>query len=940
MPVGLPKRLFLIDGYALIYRAFFALGEQRMVNSKGENTAIAYGTQDFIRRLVERHQPEAIAWVEDAGLSFRHELYPAYKATRERLDPAQQADFDTGVARTREILRAFRIPVLAKDGFEADDVIGTVAVKAAAQGVEVVIVSGDKDFMQMVRPGISVLNPWHGRPGRSTEKWYDATNAAERLGVPAERVTDYLALLGDASDNVPGVRGIGEKTAHALVARWGSVESMLAHIGEVEPARARRALEEFGEMGVMSKRLVTIRTDLDIEPDYGQLAFRTPDWQGLRDVFVALEFRGAAQAAATSAEITASDAMLRPRDHRTVSDLAGVREIVQQARACGAITIDVCAAPARSGHDSPVRARIVGLAICLAPGEARYLPIGHVALSGREMMPLGLGVAPPPATETVSNENLPALSDPAMSNLRMLLEDSAIRKSGHDLKRQMLVLRSGGVELRGIDFDVMLASYLIDPGKRSHDLGDLAIELLHQPLPTADDVLGRGKERREFGELAIADASRYVGGRVDASARLRPLLAQRLSEVGAEKLLATVELPLLAVLADMEWEGVRIDLPWFHSLRKRFAQERQRVEAAVYLAAGEEFNINSSRQLAGILFDRLGLPVRKKTATGPSTDAAVLQQMADEGHALPALVIEYRELAKLEGTYLATLPELVNPVTGRIHTTYHQAVAATGRLASSAPNLQNIPVRTAIGRDIRRGFVPRPDWLLMAADYSQVELRLLAHLSGDRAFVDAFLAGEDIHRQTAAAIFGVSGDQVTPEMRAQAKTINFATIYGQGPHALSQQLKIDHATARAFIDTYFERFAGVRAFLDATVVQARSSGFVETILGRRRYIPEIKDRNANIRAFGERTAQNSPIQGSAADLIKVAMIAIARAISEADLRARMLMQVHDELVFEAPAQELPALRTLVEMAMTTAVPLRVPLVVDIGTGVNWVEAKA
>jgi DNA polymerase-1 len=947
MPSGRPRRLFLIDGFALIYRAFFALGEQQLVSSKGENTAIAYVTQDFIRRLLDRHQPEAVAWVEDAGRSFRHEIFPDYKATRERLDPGQQADFDTGVSRAHQILDGFRIPVVASDGFEADDVIGTLATKAAAQGVEVVIVSGDKDFMQLVKPGITVLNPWHGRPGRTSEKWYDTAAATTRMGVPPERVVDYLALLGDASDNIPGVRGIGEKTAHALISTWGPIENMLEHLDEVEPARARTALREHGAEGKLSKQLVTIRTDLAVEPDFEKLAAREPDWGALRDVFVELEFRVPAQEAAARASrksppIGETGSRAASPVYKTLSDATSVDRLVDRARAIGSISVDVHAVTTHepSGAQNPLRTRLVGLAVALRPGEAYYLPFAHRGQQlPAENHTLALGDVPQPDVG-LEQPNLPPLSDPPMRALKELLEDAAIAKFGHDLKRQVLILRAAGVTLRGIEFDVMLASYLLDPGRRSHDLADLAIEFLQRSVPGEDDVLGRGRDRRSFDMLAADEACDFAAMRADTCGALRPVLAERLSAVGADALLASMELPLLSVLADMEWEGIRVDLPWFHSLRERFAQERKRVEAAVFEAAGEEFNINSNRQLANILFDRLNLPVRKKTTTGPSTDATVLQQLADEGHALPALILEYREIAKLESTYLATLPELVNPATGRIHTTYHQAVAATGRLASSDPNLQNIPVRSELGRDIRRGFIPRPGWTLMTADYSQIELRLLAHLSGDRAFVEAFEAGGDIHRQTAAIIFGVSPEDVTPEMRAQAKTINFATIYGQGAHALSQQLKVEHAVARDFINTYFERFAGVRAFLDATVEQARARGYVETILGRRRYIPELKDRNFNIRSFGERTAQNSPIQGSAADLIKVAMIAIARSIQDAKLEARMLLQVHDELVFEAPPHEVETLRRLVTTAMTTAVPLRVPLVVDIGTGANWVEAKA
>ena len=931
-----PPRLFLVDGYALIYRAFFAFADQQLVSSKGENTAIARGMLEFLRRLIERHHPEYLGWVHDAGLSFRHERYPEYKATRERLEPAQQADFDTGIERVTEILAAYRIPILELDGFEADDVIGTLARQATGRGVETVIVSGDKDFLQLVRPGVRVLNPWHGRPGRTTEKWYDTENASERLGVPAERVTDYLALLGDTSDNVPGVKGIGEKTAHALIERWGTVEAMLEHVDEVTPTRAQTALREHGADGILSKELVTIRQDLPMELDLNTVARQDPDWARLRDLFVALEFRTHARDAA--ARVDTEQTSAPPTTYETIDTLDGVARVVALARAAGTMAIDT---ETVLDADAPpvinaMRARLVGLSIATGPGVAFYLPFRHQAPGGGQG---GLGLGDAPAVDAASPRNLPEPLDPSLASLREVLADPAIRKTGHNIKYDLLVLRRERIEVAGVDFDSMLASYLLDPGRRSHAIDSLAVEILQRPMTSYEQVAGKGKQQVPFDRVPVLAARDYSAADADVALALRTPLEPLLRSSGADALLRDVELPLVRVLMDMEWTGISIDVPWFHSLKARFAKERAAAEQAIYEAAGEEFNVNSNRQLATILFGKMGLPVRKKTATGPSTDASVLQQLADEGHVLPERILEYRELAKLESTYLDTLPSLVNPATGRLHTSYNQAVAATGRLASSDPNLQNIPVRRELGKAIRRGFIPRSGWKLMTADYSQIELRLLAHLSHDPAFVEAFRAGGDIHRQTAAVIFNVDIGAVTSEMRARAKTINFATIYGQGAYALSQQLKIEHAEAKAFIETYFTRFAGVRRFLDATVEQARERGYVETILGRRRYIPELTDRNFNIRAFGERTAQNSPIQGSAADLIKVAMIRVHDRIRLERLESRMLLQVHDELVFEAPPSEVDALRTVVDQAMTTAVPLDVPLVVDFGVGDNWVDAK-
>ena len=951
--MSLPQapRLFLVDGYALIYRSFFALGAQPLRSSRGENTSIARGTNDFISRLIEVHKPEYLGWVHDKGLSFRHEVYPEYKATRERLEPEQQIDFDEGVARVEALLDGYRIPVLSLEGYEADDVIGTLARQAVAAGVNVVIVSGDKDFAQLVRPGVWILNPWHGRPGATTEKWYDPGNVAERLGVPAERVVDFLALKGDSSDNVPGVKGIGDKGAVELITKWGPLENMLAHVDEIEPTRARNALREYGANGVLSKELVTIRDQLPMTLDLAALALEPPDWTKLRDLFVQLEFSTAARkagahaaAAGESAPVTAPSvatpaAAAFETRYVTVDTTAALRRLVARCREVGSIAVDTETTldPGAPPIVTPLRANLVSISIAVAPGEAYYLPFAHRGpRAGQGDLDLGEATVAP---VTKGIKNLPPLLGDDVAPLRALLEDPSVKKTAHNAKYDLLVLRRAGVTLRGLDFDSMLASYVHDPGRRSHAIDALALEFLGRSMTGYDEICGKGKNAIPFDEVAIEVARDYSCADADIALQLRALFTPRLEEHALTALLADMEMPLIEVLADMEWAGITIDVPWFASLKERFARERGVVERQIYAEAGEEFNINSNPKLREILFTKLGLPVKKKTATGPSTDASVLQELADEGHTLPSLLMEYRELSKLENTYLDTLPALVNPHTGRLHTSFNQTVASTGRLSSSDPNLQNIPIRRELGRAIRRGFVPRAGWKLLAADYSQIELRLLAHLSHDVAFVTAFKAGGDIHRQTAAVIFGVPLSAVTPEMRARAKTINFATIYGQGAHSLSRQLKIEHAEARDFINTYFERFAGVRAFLDSTVALAKQRGYVETIFRRRRYIPELQDRNFNIRAFGERTAQNSPIQGSAADLIKVAMIHIHHALAASGLHATMLLQVHDELVFEAPPGELDALRTLVEREMTTAVNLDVPLVVDIGIGDNWLDCK-
>lgn len=961
-------RLFLVDGYALIYRAFFALISRPLTTSRGENTSAAWGIVNFLQRLQQTHRPDYLGWVHDSGLSFRHERYPAYKATREKLSEELQSDFDRGMERIAAILDASHIPILSLAGYEADDVIGTLAKQAVEAGVNVVVVSGDKDFQQLVRPGVWLLNPGRGGPASVEEHWVGVENGSERLGVPPALVTDYLALLGDSSDNVPGVKGIGEKTGQELVNSYGSIENILAHASELTKKRPREALLAQSDMALLSKELVTIRDDLPITLDLDAMRLSPPDVGRLRGLYVELEFHGLARNLPEIAITTEKGAVAQPAaparetKYQVVDTVEGVEEALDHARRAAYASIDVqTVVDSSAPHASdPLRSTVVGIAIGVASGEAYYFPLSHHARTG-DQGDLGLGsaltavgskksrakkVSEPTSiaaralsTGGSSFGNLPPIDRPEMAPLKAFLEDPAVRKTAQNAKYALLALRGSGVTLRGLDFDTMVASYVLDPGRRSHGLDLLALEFLDHKLTSMEELCGKGKDFIPFDEVPVECARDFACEDADTVWRLRERFEPQLAELQLEPLFREVEMPLVRVLAEMEWSGITIDTEWFASLKTRFERERRRVEQEIYEAAGEEFNINSNPRLREILFEKLQLPVLKKTSTGPSTDASVLQQLADDGHHLPVLLMDYRELAKLESTYIDALPGYVHPRTRRVHTSFSQTVAATGRLSSSEPNLQNIPIRSELGRDIRRGFVPRDGWILISADYSQIELRLLAHLSRDPAFVQAFQAGDDIHRQTAALIFEVPVDQVTKDMRARAKTINFATIYGQGAHALSQQLKISHAEAKQFIERYFERFHRVREYLDSMIEFARQHGYVQTIFNRRRYIPELRDRNFNIRAFGERTAQNSPIQGSAADLIKIAMINIQHALETRDLESKMLLQVHDELVFEVPVAELERVQALVKEEMEHAATLAVPLVVDLGTGNNWLATK-
>ena len=983
MPNHAPPQLFLIDGYALIYRAFYAMISRPLRTTRGENTSAAWGVVNFLVRLREKYRPDYVCWVNDAGTSFREERYPEYKSTREKLDESLQADFDTAVERICALLEAFRIPLVAVKGYEADDVIGTLAQAGAARGLQAVIVSGDKDFYQLIGPGITLLNPGRGGPAAVDEVWVNESNAADRLGVPPHQVVDFLALVGDSSDNVPGVKGIGEKGARKLLAEHGDLETILARAADVTAKRTREALLAQADAARLSKELVTIQRDVPVELDVGDLVLQEPDRDALIRMLTELEFfslarrlggqgstvsgdggagqgefgagevvpgsgpngasaepwslhpsdgdapEGGEGAALTPASATlpatASDWLAldeRPAPEVTiVDDPDDLPALVERLRAVPLMALDT-----ETSSLEPHDAELVGLSLAASPTEVWYLPFGH-------RPPAGELAAPAPV------RNLPPITDFACAPLFALLADPGVPKAGHNIKYDWQVLRRAGVELAGVVYDSMLASFVLDPGRRSHAIDTLCLEHLGRAMQTYTDVAGKGKAQIPFAEVPIAAAAAYCGADSGTVLALHDFLAPALREMAMEPLFHEIEMPLVPVLTDMEWEGISIDPAVFARLSGELGAELARLEREIAGVAGEALNLNSPRQLAAILFEKQQLPVLKRTKTGPSTDADVLDQLAAMGHELPRLILEYRELQKLKSTYVDTLPERVNRHTGRIHTSFNQTGAATGRLSSSEPNLQNIPVRTSRGEAIRRGFVPRGGWSFLVADYSQIELRLMAHLSGDPGFIEAFHQGGDIHRQTAALIFAIPIEQVTPDMRARAKTINFATIYGQGPFALSRQLGISQEDARTFIARYFERFAGVRGFLDAQVRLAREQGYVETIFKRRRYIPEIKDRNFNMRAYGERNAQNSPLQGSAADLIKLAMIRIHAALAERKLESRMLLQVHDELVFEVPPHEIDAMRDLVRTRMEQVVELRVPLVVDIGVGSNWLDAK-
>lgn len=927
IPPKTKPRIFLIDAYALIYRSYYAFISRPLTNSAGENTSAPFGFTRFLLDIRRDFEPDYIAIVFDSGDSFRDEIYPEYKETREKMPD----DLRASLKHIRTIVEGFNDPVVELDGYEADDVIGTLAIQARDAGLEAVIVSGDKDFYQLVQPGIHLMNPGRGGAQGVAAEWVTEENADEKFGIPPRQVADYLALVGDSSDNVPGARGIGPKTAVKLLAEHPDIETLLEHVDEVSPARAQNSLRDNADEVRLSKRLVTIMTELDIQLDLDALKVREPNPEALRDIFVELEFRRLADEFATQAQgsalgTAAVDESEVEVDYRVVDSPADLGDAVAAVRGAGKVSMAVL-----TSTEDVLRGRPVGMALSVERGAAWYLPLGHeqpfeLTFEGEE------GGGPV--------KNLPDLDDPAMSDLRAALEDSSLSKVGHDLKRTALALSTVGVSLEGIAFDVMIASYVLDPGRRDHQLKTLSMEIFgHKPLERGD-VVGSGRSKIPVVEVPVERARDYLCESVDMTWQLAEHLGGQLEEASLMPLMDELEMPLIPVLTRMELAGVGIDAGFFEEMRAKLKGELDLIEEEIYKLAGGDFNLNSTQQLRQVLFEKLELPVLKKTKTGPSTDASVLEELAAMGHDVPRLMMEYRELEKLRSTYVAALPKLVNPRTGRIHTSFNQTVAATGRLSSSDPNLQNIPIRTALGREIRKGFVAADGMVLLGVDYSQIELRVLAHFSGDPAFVTAFTKGIDVHRQTASVIFDVPVDDVSAAQRGQAKTVNFATLYGQGPFSLARQLGITREEAKEFIATYFERFQGVRDFLDRQVELAKESGYVETLMGRRRYVPELRARNWNVRQFGERVAQNTPIQGTAADMIKQAMIDVQAALDGSDSKAAMLLQVHDELLFEVPEGEVDAVRTLVVERMEGAVELNVPVVAEWGVGKTWYDAKA
>ncbi|NUM76169.1 DNA polymerase I [candidate division KSB1 bacterium] len=899
-------KFFLIDGYALAYRSHFAFIKNPLTNSRGEATSAVFGFIRALLQLLDEQSPEYFAVVFDTPEpTFRHKAYAAYKATRQRMPEELIAQ----IPKIREFSAALGANLIEYPGYEADDVMGTLARQTAKQGVQVYFFTADKDLMQLVDEHTFIYYT-----GRNNENQIlGAPEVQEKFGVTPEQMVDYLALVGDNSDNVPGVPKVGEKTALELLKQFGSLEKILAHAGEVKRAQVRENLQKNREQALLSQKLVTIDTSVPLKLTLDELRYRGLDRQQAAALCRELEFNSLLSRFMESAQPTVAK-------YHLVNTPEAVRKLAEQLK-----KVEIFAFDTETTAADPLRAELVGMSFSWQEGEGFYVP-----------------VAPPLLDNDLSDFVLEAADGKRELSLKKIfqpiLEDANRKKCGQNTKYDQLVLQRYEVAIHGVVHDTMVASYVLNPSLRQHNLDALCVEHFnYRKIPTSE-LIGSGKKQKSMREAPVAEVAKYAAEDADFTFRLYQLFEKKLRATNLHELFDTIEMPLVDVLREMEWHGVGLDLPYLAKMSGELEGLLATLMADIYALAGEEFNINSPQQLAKILFDNLKLPRKRRTKTGYSTDADVLEELS-KLHDLPKKIIEYRELAKLKSTYVDNLPQLVNPFTKRLHTSFNQTVAATGRLSSSDPNLQNIPIRTEIGRQIRKAFIaPQKGWQLLDADYSQIELRIMAHLSKDEAMIAAFRNDEDIHTATASRVFNVPMEEMTPEVRRRAKEINFGILYGMGAYGLSRRLGISVEEAQNFITNYFVQYPGVNEFIMGIIADAHKNGYVTTMLGRRRYLPDINSDNQRVREAAERTAINTPIQGTAADLIKIAMINIQRRLHKEKMQARMILQVHDELVFEAPHAEIEKLRELVVAEMGGAVRLDVPVKIDVGVGKNWLEA--
>ena len=887
------KELYLIDGSSYIYRAYHAI--RGLSNSRGMPTNAIFGFTKMLLKLLTEKEPEHIAVVFDAkGPTFRHSIYPEYKANR----PPMPDDMSVQIPFIKSIIEHFNIPSLEKALYEADDIIGTLARIYSEQGFNVVMVTGDKDFKQLITPRVFM---WDTMKDTVT----DYKMIKETYGFEPVRFIDVMALSGDRSDNIPGIPGVGEKTAVKLIKQFTSLENLYEHLDEIKRKKLKENLARYKDNAFLSKRLVTIDQWVPLDDFSGSLQRGEPDNNALSKIFRELEFRDLWDMVTSSQENNAT--------YKLVLSSEDLFSVVEEIKEKGIVSVDT----ETTGKD-PMHADLVGISLSCEEGTGWYIPFMHTY---------------PDAPDQIKWEH-------ARDILRPVLESEKILKVGQNIKYDAEVMYRHGIQLAGIYFDTMIASYVINPGLRQHNLDNLAQHYLNYRMISYKDIVGKGKDASNFSRVRLDIAMRYSCEDADITLRLMHILNKRLEEDGNKPLFHEIEMALLPVLMDMELTGIKVDTELLIQMSNQFKEQLKSLEAKIFKEAGMEFNLNSSQQLGFVLFEKLGLPVQRKTAKTNrySTDVKVLKKLCAYPSPIPKLVLHYRTLSKLKSTYLDSLVKEVNPDTKRIHTSYNQTVTSTGRLSSSNPNLQNIPAKTEEGRKIRQAFVAEEGCHLVSADYSQIELRIMAHYSKDQALIEAFRQNEDIHRRTASEILADNPENVTDEMRQIAKAINFGIIYGMGPRRLAEELRIDQKTAKNYINAYYARYSGVLRYREEMIKMARKNGYVSTLFNRRRYLPDINSSNKRIAAESERMAINTPIQGTAADLIKKAMIQIHQRLVKEKFKAKMLLQVHDELVFEVPDNELETLIPIVRKEMEGVHKLIVPLKVDINSGLNWDEA--
>ena len=887
------KTIYLIDGSAYIYRAYHAI--RGLSNSKGLPTNAAFGFTKILLKLIEDRNPEYVGMFFDVkGPTFRHEMFDAYKANR----PPMPEDLSVQIPYIKDITKGFNIPVVEIAGYEADDLIGTLARKAENAGFSIIMVTGDKDFMQLVTKNSIIWDPMK-------EKTIDSDFIKDTYGLEPGQMVDVMGLSGDTADNIPGVPGIGPKTAVSLIKTFGSIELLYEQVDAIKKKKQHENLVRYKKQALLSRELVRINDNAPLSFTPEDFKYRAPDSTVLSGLFKKLEFRQLQQSVIKQADLS-------KKKYKAVLSVDELSDLVTILEASGLFALDT-----ETTSKDPMAAELVGLSFSVKADEAFYIPCAHEYKDAPKQLK----------------------RDEVLKRLKPILENHKLKKIGQNIKYDWIVLLRHGINLSGVIFDTMLASYLINPSKRAHNLDQIALDFLDHKTISYEEVAGKGKKASCFSKVPLEKAVPYACEDADITLMAYNVLMPMLKDMGLKELFEKVEMPLVPVLMKMEMTGINVDREKLMALSKSFEHQLEQLESSIYSIAGEEFNIRSSQQLGKILFEKLNLPVQKKTKkkTGYSTDVNVLEVLAEQ-HELPALILRHRTLAKLKSTYADALIELTNPETGRIHTSYNQTVTATGRLSSSEPNLQNIPVRTDEGREIRRAFIPRKGWHLVAADYSQIELRILAHYSDDKILIKAFKEDEDIHTRTATEVFQVFPSLINSELRQQAKVINFGIVYGMSPYGLSKELGISHKMAKTYIHNYFTRYRGVKEFIDKTIKQAGISKKTSTLLGRIRLLPDINNSNKNLREFAERTAINTPIQGTAADLIKIAMLNVDSAFTEKGLKSAMLLSVHDEIVFEVPPDELDTVSNLVKEIMESIWDLKVPLKVNIAVGKNWAEA--